>query len=732
MRFKYLILVLLFLVLIPIASASWMRYQNDLGNRGFEPVMVSQWNETGVLTEIAEGANFQPLIFDADGDNNTEIIISSGNFLKVYEYDSNLLVLKDELNMGSAQDVMMTSTFDLDGNGFIEFVGVFNSKNITVFEFNSSNSLNIIRTNTISDYIFKTGITCLNHSGVLGCYAGAWNGTNSSVIEYNPLTNGIAYYHVSNNDVFSTTNGARISPPAADIDRDGFQEIVFIYDKDVDTYEGIAVWDVQAASLDTSFSGDGIVDDITFSTGGIMAGVLLSNVDSDETEFESCIGYCDETYPWYYGTIRDICFLSCYISEYLNDYGGGNTEIIISGYDIVSAGDTDSWLKSYRSDGSVMWSNKVVDVTTITYASNPVIQDVDGDGDWDICILSAMESTGTPNRNYFACVEDNTGTTLFSYYVTEGYPYWQPPATITIADMDSDGLYEIVTGNVYLNSDGSYVNITAFDGEYKTAHSVLSDINKDNILDVCGMKAGNMFCARSTYENVIPFLYGELGQNFISPICLDTTVTFHAWELGSPSSITHYSNEENGDRERLVSTCGINITIIEGDLSQVNPTLSCFYDTIGTYAFDIYLQDEWNTADYSQSQSFNIYVINGTSGVTCNLPISEETRTGGINVTAIPDEDLITTEADIEEAINIFTSQSDFMKGLLVLIFSLMAAFGMFKWKVSSPMIYAGTIFFLWIIFAMLGLLPWVYVFLFAVVFVGLGALFFVKGNGNG
>jgi len=144
MKSKYLLLSLLLLILIPIVSADWMRYQNDLGNRGFYPVMVSQWNETGVLTEISEGSNFQPLIFDADGDNNTEIIISSGNFLKVYEYSGNSLVLKDELDMGSAQDVMMTSTFDLDGNGFIEFVGVFNGINITVFEFNSSNSLNII------------------------------------------------------------------------------------------------------------------------------------------------------------------------------------------------------------------------------------------------------------------------------------------------------------------------------------------------------------------------------------------------------------------------------------------------------------------------------------------------------------------------------------------------------------------------------------------------------------
>jgi hypothetical protein len=198
-----------------------------------------------------------------------------------------------------------------------------------------------------------------------------------------------------------------------------------------------------------------------------------------------------------------------------------------------------------------------------------------------------------------------------------------------------------------------------------------------------------------------------------------------------------YSNDVSTDEERLVSTCGYNSSYMYGGWDSKSPEISCYYAGTGldegesvTYIATVYIQDDINDDDFSVYREFEVVVKNGTPGVDCNLACSPEEIKGEF-VTAVPDEDKITDSEDIAWVVDTLTDQEPLIEGIMVIMFSLLIVFGLAKLGVTSPFIYAMSMFMTWIVCSIVGIMPWVYTVLFGFVSVALGALAFVMARGE-
>lgn len=626
---------LIFILCISVVSArEWTTYGGNIANWNSEFISTSLWDVTNTLSTVSNGADFQPLILDLNQDGDTEIVITSGNYLQIYQHSGTSLYLMDEYNMGSAQTIMMTTAGgDLNGNGNIELIVGLGTTNMSVFEYNNTNNLNLIFTNMTRNYVIKTGIKCFNYSSLIGCYVGAWNGTNSSVIEYNPRTNGISNYYVSDTDVFSTTEGLRFSPPVVDLDRDGNVEIVFIYDANDDGDEGIAVYDVQTTSLDVSFSADGIVDNLGSGADAKIVGMMVANVNTDDTLMDNCIDNCYIDYNnWYDVSLRAICKMGCHIQYYGSVFGGGDSEIIVTYYESGGFAQDDSNIETFKSDGSSMYSVEVYASSgnEESRISNPTLADVDGDDEWEICVVAEkVDPVDANDRFYLTCIDDDSGVKEYDN-ITSGYSdelYWESPADIVSADIDTDGYDEIIMGNVYFNIDGGstlnpvYLNISGTDHTSSNLALGYVDIT-NNILDICGQQSGELWCAFSISDDDIPTLTDSYGVSWDNPVCNGTNLSFSANEYDETETQledTNYYNDIDTEKERLVADCYGNTSLTYGSWSLANPRVNCYYPIPTTYVAKIYLQDEFNIEDYTQYEEINILVIDGDAGLTCNI-----------------------------------------------------------------------------------------------------------------
>jgi len=705
--FKYLkctpnvlMILVTLILLIPFSSSTsqWETFQKFNSRTGFQdPSYSVEFLDVDIYSKILTGSQFQPLVYDLDQDNNSEIIGHSTNFVRLY-HSSGVINLYDEINIGGtqeAQGVVLTerNRYIVPANEKIYSINYngtdFNTKNFT------------------PNVVTKTGVACDSTS----CYVGNSSG---HVIKFTPSTNTTTDNLLIAGAMFGdVAHGIYISPVIFDLNNDDIDDVIFLCDPDSDGKDGICTIKTTDLTFNTDFNTVGYLDDIdgTAAMNVHATGLLVANLD-----------------------------------------GGGTPEVCVTWYREGSPETSeDGLLQCWNSDGSKYFLSDIIvaaDVQTggqaIAFA--PVMADIDNVGQFEICSVGCVSDGGFGEHltslncynTFDATLESSTG--LFNDH--QEFIFWNDIGDpfgviqfITSADLNNDGYHDILFPNTIFYSDGvdNFTQLNLTTNPFNVSiRNVPADINNDNILDIVGQMSGFISSVFSNTSNVPPVLNGRnFGQNYLSPVCLDTSVTFTAAECSSATSICHYDQDFQIDDERLISTCGNGTVLFNGSWYGASSQISCFYSQLGSFAVDLYLQDNYNKGDFSQKQTVSLIVINGTAGLTCNIPVSLEIIQGLNETTSVASDDQITTEEDLKEVLEIFTAQSQYMKTLLVLIFSVGMLGLLVKLGMKDPFSIGISIFMLWMIFAMLGLLQWVYIFIFAMVAIGLGSAYVVVGSRN-
>ena len=661
----------------------WGEWQDDYTSRGFVHDTEADFTTGASLNSIANlgSSAYQALSYDLIGNSDKELVIISGG--NIYTLDSNLGII-DQLDLGTS--INAQPSLFINGETFIAV-----SADTTIHVLNGS--LNKISNFTTGD---NTILKCLDDK----CYA-FYNVTNETTT-FTEFTNGS----------YTADNLTNILVPLKNrvpaIEGRYLDRIYFPCDADLDGLYGLCAVSISSKDLWTGFSTDGIIDDIVNKDGAGGSGSTISS---------------PLTYPM----------------------DGGDYEIGISFVDCTGGAshyNTNYNLKAFRSDGTEYFTYTIGIIDDRSACTT---------GYW------SHASIGKPNATtstYYMCgiTEGETGSyidedrgifchKLQSWTATDRYmskifnpPDQSSPYPIILADVDLDeNADEIITPLAIYNSSSDgfgtlLLDLSSFIGS--NSNIIFDDFDNDGQGDIIDTESGYTKIISTSYVNQPPTLttynFGVTPFSISSPICIGSTITFSATECGS--GVCHYNNAESQDSERLISTCGTNSSYTNGTLDLSNPTLDCYYGSLGTHSFSVYLQDGHNLNNYDNSWNYEIIVFNGTAGVTCNLPASTE-QTEGTNETVVSPDDQLTSEAEIQYVVDTLTGQSGFMENLMVLIFTAITIFALVKHGVSNPLIFTVSIFALWIGFALLGILSWVYVMLFAFVAIMLTATTFVMGR---
>ncbi len=121
-------------------------------------------------------------------------------------------------------------------------------------------------------------------------------------------------------------------------------------------------------------------------------------------------------------------------------------------------------------------------------------------------------------------------------------------------------------------------------------------------------------------------------------------------------------------------------------------------------------------------------MVNGSVGETCNIIASADELAGTI---IIEEDELLSPTEDLQQVIDTFTGQEPLMKGVMVIVVTEDLIAGMATLGITSPAVYGMFAFGLWIVLAIAGLLPFVYVMLFAFVVMGILGIGFVMGRND-
>lgn len=583
-------------------ASEWAQFCNDAQISCWKDDLTGVWYEEegfGYTSSIALGQDLQPLFFDADNDSQRELIAVNGNTLYIYGVtEARNIVIEAEYNFPNSLDNMIATVTDHDGDDFVEIIvidGDTNS-NVTVVEYNQTN-ITIEATHQLPKN-YSSGITCTPALGsaqvCFWTYDGG-AGTDGSYAVWNMLNVSQAPDEITltgEGRLFQNFDNRRRTAPA----------IV-----DIDPFQG---------------DGEELVSHCSFGGVGETAGVCVVNLASE------VLTWSEENGNGGFAANRGFG-----VSVF--DLNGGNPEIV-SAY----LGDTKNYgIDIYSADGTRLKNH--FDICSAggaftCYGSPPFFGDFINDATAEVCGVAYDTGTTESIMSCYSLVNDSR---VFYYFDALGSNVFldssyevQRPVT---ANLDDDRWFEVVLSDMIIldiDQDPSGANFTSIDfspimGD-KKGNPALADANGDGLIDILYQKDDEIRLIYSTAENENAQLVGTYGQDFLEPICLNSTVTFYATECQTGAKYCTYENDYDTDNERLLSTCGIGSDVLDpvdadlynGSYDINHPELSCTFTNTGEHSFYVYLQDEYNTLNFTQAKLVSISVINGTEGVTCSKP----------------------------------------------------------------------------------------------------------------
>ena len=253
---------------------------------------------------------------------------------------------------------------------------------------------------------------------------------------------------------------------AADIDGDGYLEIVFsTYFND----EAIYALNGEDGSLLWKYITNGCND----------AAPLILDVDNDGLLEVILHSSSNHNLFCFNGTDGSIKWM---VPTYGTDSPPSSEDIDKDGYPEIFGGDFYGQLNCFNGmDGSTIWKTKVD--TNCTVQTEPVIEDVDKDGELD-CIVATWKR--------------NLPIRVSAYRLRDGLLIWSSTAPNemiyhgpTIADIDNDGIMEVIIGSyddvLYcLNGTNGEVKWTFsfIEKRYIGAPTTIADINNDGKYEI--------------------------------------------------------------------------------------------------------------------------------------------------------------------------------------------------------------------------------------------------------
>lgn len=176
-------------------------------------------------------------------------------------------------------------------------------------------------------------------------------------------------------------------------------------------------------------------------------------------------------------------------------------------------------LNCYRGEtGEIIWQNNVVSNAVVQ--TEPVIADLDGDGQLD-CVVASWRFE---NPNRIAAFKANDGTLLWNCDIPNNKMYHGP----TIADIDDDGKQEVIIGTY----DGILYCLNGADGTVKWTYQLdpkfyigapttIGDINGDGKYEIAFIDYFNLVILRSNGTELWRYQMKEYSTSFRGAIFTD-------------------------------------------------------------------------------------------------------------------------------------------------------------------------------------------------------------------
>ena len=414
-------IMLLLILNMQLISALWASYQSELSNSAMAEG-VGHFPLSSANYSADFGMNFQPLAGDIDSDSRIELIIF---------YNSSLIVADKYLNPlanASVGNLLGEAVlFDYDNDNILEII--FNSVQgnntvdyFSVYEYNHS----VIRQEfnlSISNRANGSGIKCLFINLSSACVF--IDNKNFVHIVDMKLRQDNSYPTYSGKDFISRV------PAIADIDRDGNYEAVFWFDKNSDGNYGFIVFDMYTGGVDT------VVDNIysAYNVGSLRGSrlkgqpVLVALNNDEKYEIALSVFYDDS----FNADTQTDWFTELFV------YSHNGTKLF-SKCSVGALGCNDGSSSKSRWEGT-----------------NPFVLDYDSNGADDICLIKDSKKA-----KYFQFMALNcynySGYELSNSAITSG----NSVLGALTADMDSDGMREVITEYGIYRLNGSLIYAHGF------------------------------------------------------------------------------------------------------------------------------------------------------------------------------------------------------------------------------------------------------------------------------
>jgi hypothetical protein len=652
-------------------TGQWCQYQNSQQSQGYTSTQKSHiTSDLDVATITGSFGNYQPIIYQ---EGTTKYLLDqNGNYLELRNKYGNLV---DEYDTGTSFFCQPTITDDWDGNNQQE-IHYCSGTNITVLEYNGTWNKRYTFNPAIST-TSTNGLRCVDDpaAGKL-CYAFS----KATMIKYDFTTLNHTKTNISG--MWALTG----VPAISDIDNDYVLEAAFRADPNKNSQYGFQVVNT-------------------------LIGTPQCAVDD----------------------INAFAYISDPIMYNLNS--AGNQEIFITDYL--------QRMRMYKSDCTQQWSN-TNSVGGDPCTSLPFI--LPYKNTHLACYLINRGSSAQPQK--LKCYDYNNNNTLSATI----YDYNGCYAGLTVDgnsqaiayDANSDGQYEVVTGAAVFSYDAktNFTTIKNLSGE-ADMKAVTQDLDNNAEAEIVAYNQTYIKIYSSTFtpaELTTIALSGlQLDQNYANPVCLGTSLTFMANNCSNPALCQYVINSSlvPVPKQYLYTNCGTGNPYIfqAGIPSQSSVTVTCQYNTTYNGNIRIYLTDEVTGTSPINNNYFDVpvAVVNGTPGQTCNLRNYVGINPNLIGIGASTPAQKTLSQSDIDFTINTLTGGgSSFVKTVLGIIFTIAMIVFLAKQGIHNPMVYSVGVFALWILLAMLNLISWIYVIIFAFVMVGASAIFFVKGQVGG
>ena len=677
MKKIFLITVLMIFLMTTIVSATlssfgtipgeWHFGRRDLSNRGFiRDGAIAHFDETGANTiTFASGSSFEPILAKLD-DGNTYLILVTGNYLQLRNSNG---ILVDELLVASsiknppsfkksviseiADDFVQEHNYIifLDGDDLVNFVTYNGTFNI------------IHQVNVSADYraMVNSQIVC-EPKAYVDCYGIGSRNAVTRFTEYYNATNStdILVTELSNVQtslgatIIASNNPGRLYPVLADINRNGYNELIFVagdYGVSNTYYFYIAVFSPQLDSLLPTFNSGNVLSRSTPDTGmysnlGSISPLVVYNVD-----------------------------------------GGGDPEILMSLVNrwAFSSSSTQYYrIYAYNSDGTLKWSSGGSGASLSSFVTSIAICDF-GKTWYDSC-FAYSRSDGT----FIRCVDNNNQS-----FVTFDFNEFTGGTLISngfvCADVTGNGIDEIVLASgiyeIDINAEvGSGIEELVDFGTHSSEDRVIiGDVNSNSELDIIRSRSGVTSIFTSNWVNKPPYFRQDLLKGgifgYYSVACVDTAINFYAQRSSSAGSYVSINDQSNkdysffndliGENERLVLEFGGETSF--GSWSDSGVVLVQHVpNTTGINYYTITVQDEANSDNYDDyiglpvSMTIPVTVIAGTPGVDCNVASELITSPGDQESVAVTPDSSSEFDSDVRSLFGF--SDTLMLLGALIII----------------------------------------------------------------